>query len=193
MNSWAYIALLGSVVAVFASMMPRRSHVQDQGATMKEFDESLGHFMGEMEQENKELLSLLAALKNNQASDHQRLLHRVEQLEKENAGLSAKVSLLSETLQAWKAPRAYADEPAAAETLMHSDLNLEQSPEIHSENEQAALLSASSMNIKERYHEVFRLYEQGKSTEYIARTLSMNKGELQLILQLGQQEASMRA
>jgi hypothetical protein len=42
--------------------------------------------------------------------------------------------------------------------------------------------------IRERYAELFQLYDQNKSIDYIARKLGMNKGEVGLILELARQE-----
>jgi DNA-directed RNA polymerase specialized sigma24 family protein len=49
------------------------------------------------------------------------------------------------------------------------------------------------MNIRDRYANVFQLYDQGKSTDYIAKKLDMNKGEVMLIIQLAKQEGQARA
>jgi DNA-binding NarL/FixJ family response regulator len=59
--------------------------------------------------------------------------------------------------------------------------------------EEASLKATGPMNIRERYKEVFDLQRQGKSMDYIAKKMSMNKGELQLILQLAKQEESLHA
>ncbi|WP_042160514.1 DUF6115 domain-containing protein [Paenibacillus gorillae] len=47
--------------------------------------------------------------------------------------------------------------------------------------------------IQSRYAELLELYSQGKSIELIAKKLGMNKGEVQLILQLAKQEEGARA
>ena len=49
---------------------------------------------------------------------------------------------------------------------------------------------ASGMKL--RYAELFRLHEQGKGVETIAKKLGMNKGEVNLILQLARQEERSR-
>ena len=48
------------------------------------------------------------------------------------------------------------------------------------------------LSMKSRYSELFTLHDQGKSVEAIAKKLSMNKGEVSLILQLSRQEERTR-
>ncbi|MNG03181.1 hypothetical protein D3C84_862490 [compost metagenome] len=50
----------------------------------------------------------------------------------------------------------------------------------------------SRPSIRDRYVELFELYDQGKSIEAVARKLGMNKGEIQLIIQLAKQEEGAR-
>ena len=45
-------------------------------------------------------------------------------------------------------------------------------------------------SIKSRYAELFDLYEQGKSIDMIAKTTGLQRGEVQLIIQLAKQEES---
>jgi hypothetical protein len=49
-----------------------------------------------------------------------------------------------------------------------------------------------SLNMKSRYAELFSLHDQGKSVEFIAKKLDMNKGEVNLIIQLSKQEERSR-
>ncbi|CAI6027449.1 hypothetical protein [Cohnella sp. JJ-181] len=44
--------------------------------------------------------------------------------------------------------------------------------------------------IRERYAELLALYERGRSVEQVAKAMNMNKGEVQLILQLAKREVS---
>ena len=45
-------------------------------------------------------------------------------------------------------------------------------------------------SIKSRYAELFDLYEQGKSIDMIAKSTGLQRGEVQLIIQLAKQEES---
>lgn len=44
--------------------------------------------------------------------------------------------------------------------------------------------------ISERYAELLELYERGRSVEQVAKAMNMNKGEVQLILQLAKREVN---
>ncbi|MDG0793571.1 hypothetical protein OMP38_24095 [Cohnella ginsengisoli] len=44
--------------------------------------------------------------------------------------------------------------------------------------------------IRERYAELLELYERGRSVEQVAKAMNMNKGEVQLILQLAKREVN---
>jgi DNA-binding NarL/FixJ family response regulator len=50
----------------------------------------------------------------------------------------------------------------------------------------------SLMNIRDRYSVIFEMYDQGKSTDHIAKKLDMTKGEVNLIVQLAKQEEQIR-
>jgi len=52
---------------------------------------------------------------------------------------------------------------------------------------------AAETSIRRRYAELVSLYERGRSIEQIAKALAMNKGEVQLILQLAKREVGQRA
>lgn len=43
-------------------------------------------------------------------------------------------------------------------------------------------------SIKDRYSEVFHLYDEGKSVDAIAKQTGIQRGEVQLILQLAERE-----
>ncbi|MDG0812448.1 hypothetical protein [Cohnella rhizosphaerae] len=44
--------------------------------------------------------------------------------------------------------------------------------------------------IRDRYAQLLELYERGRSVEQVAKAMNMNKGEVQLILQLAKREAN---
>ncbi len=76
-------------------------------------------------------------------------------------------------------------DPARSESPLQAVPVADQEPAATREqpNEPVAL-----MNIKQRYAELFELYELGKSMDFIAKKLGMNKGEISLILLLAKQE-----
>ncbi|MNP20313.1 hypothetical protein D3C76_1128800 [compost metagenome] len=59
-----------------------------------------------------------------------------------------------------------------------------------SELEQSDIKSEPVNSIKHRYAEVFELHEQGKSIDVIGKLVGLQRGEIQLILQLAKQEGA---
>jgi len=56
--------------------------------------------------------------------------------------------------------------------------------------DEEASASDKPASIRERYGELVAMYERGRSVEQVARAMNMNKGEVQLILQLAKREVS---
>ncbi len=151
--------------------------------------------MAEMERDNEEIIGLIADMKQEtlskqmsqqelitelrqrlQAYERQNLMleTRLEQLEKSalvtntNAGRDVNVNeMLTPAVQADAAP------------------HVEQQPlESSTETEQPL------PTVRERYPELFELYDEGKSIDTVAKATGMARGEVQLILQLAKREGS---
>ncbi len=165
MHPWQLVALIGAGIIVYALLLPQRSSTSKQTEMIQEIEETLEHFMDEIEAENKELLNLVAVMKKDGENQTSKLFGRIESLEKQVYEIAAGMAKKTE-----KVEQAAPVIPAA----------IEETAEI------------SHMNIKERYLELLELDKQGKSIEYIAKKLGMNKGEIQLILQLARQEEQFR-
>jgi DNA-binding NarL/FixJ family response regulator len=138
---------------------------------VKEIEETMEHFANEIEEENNQLLHSVAQIKSDHELQINRLISKVEQLEKQNYDLSSEIksivfTKLNESNK--QLPAETADKPISEKT------------------------AHASMQMKERYSELFRLHEQGKAVEYIAKKLNLNKGEVQLIIQLAKQEEQNR-
>jgi histone deacetylase complex regulatory component SIN3 len=188
---WLYIVLLGLVFIWFARFIPKSP---SSAAISKELEQTIDAFTAEMDEENKELLQNVTAMKQEHDQKLVGLNHRIEMLEKQNYDLSQELkrfledrkreSVLPYAGQEAQPPRAA--EPPAGRTGTPNDAK----PVVEEESEKANEPAAAS--IMGRYSELFQLHDQGKSVEYIAKKLGMNKGEVQLILQLAKQEESNR-
>jgi DNA-binding NarL/FixJ family response regulator len=168
---WMYIVLLGLVCIVISFFAPR-SVTNDRANMIKEIEDTMEHFASEIEEENNQLLQSVAQIKTDHELQINRLFTKVDQLEKQNYDLSSEIkSIVMNKLheQNKKPSRAHIEEVV---------------PEIVKE--------ASPMQMKKRYSELFLLHEQGKAIEYIAKKLNLNKGEVQLIIQLAKQEEQNR-
>jgi predicted DNA-binding ribbon-helix-helix protein len=139
---------------------------------VKEIEDTMEHFASEIEVENNQLLQSVAQIKTDHDQQMNRLIAKVDQLEKQNYDLSSEIkSIVMNKLH--------------EQNKQLSRANIEDVvPEIEKE--------ASQLQMKERYSELFLLHEQGKAVEYIAKKLNLNKGEVQLIIQLAKQEEQNR-
>jgi DNA-binding NarL/FixJ family response regulator len=166
-----YIVLLGLVCIVISFLAPR-SVTKDNANTVKEIEDTMEHFANEIEEENNKLLQSVAQIKTDHEQQLNRLFAKVDQLEKQNYDLSSEIkSIVMNKLH----------EQNKQPSRVHMEVVV---PEIAKE--------PSPMQMKERYSELFSLHEQGKAVEYIAKKLNLNKGEVQLIIQLAKQEEQNR-
>lgn len=200
---WIYIVLIGLVLVVYAKIVPKNAAKQGShapgGSILNEMEETMDHFAAELDEQNKALIQMFAETKKEYELQTTKLVYRIELLEKQGEQLQQEVSRLgfiSEQLQsrqlaemrggmAHTKAEAGSIEPEQQVGLLtqagFSEAKLEQSiPEPPADS--------FVMNMKERYSELFELYQQGKSTDYIAKKLGKNKGEINLILQLAKQE-----
>jgi uncharacterized protein YdiU (UPF0061 family) len=197
MQPWHYIALLGAVIAVYAAWLPRTDKKTGTGRhMMKDLEETMERFSAELEDENRELLEAISGMKKQHDSEAAELRSKIMALEEQNR-------LMAETLQelsrraaktedeaigrkASGSPDARHEAEAAGDALAETARieSLRNGPE----NEAAVQPEAGAHGFRERYPELFRLHQQGKSTEYIAKKLNMNKGEVTLILRLAERE-----
>ncbi|GGA39518.1 hypothetical protein GCM10010917_25960 [Paenibacillus physcomitrellae] len=195
-SPWVYIVLLGFAAILYGWMQPkiRQQQTTIDGQTGN-VEETLEQFMAEMERDNEEIIGLIADMKQEtlskqmsqqelitelrqrlQAYERQNLMleTRLEQLEKSalvtntNAGRDVNVNeMLTPAVQADAAP------------------HVEQQPlESSTETEQPL------PTVRERYPELFELYDEGKSIDTVAKATGMARGEVQLILQLAKREGS---
>ncbi|CAG7623789.1 DUF6115 domain-containing protein [Paenibacillus allorhizosphaerae] len=191
---WVYIVLFGLLLIVYAKIMPKNGTpaAKRDEHMLSDVEATMDHFATELEEQNKALIQMFGDTKKEYELYSAKLASRVELLEKQNDRLQGELSRIG----------------VFQEQLQNRDGILEAQPEASSAKRtesagQAASLLAAAMsepraeaaepadvplNIRDRYRELLQLYEQGKSTEFIARKLQMNKGEINLILQLAKQE-----
>jgi hypothetical protein len=182
-----YIVLLGAVVIVGAFVMPRKKQeatVPQQ--SMQNMETALEQFMENMEKDNEELVSLVRKAQLESKSDSERKEQRISELEKKCERLTEQLQesrsiSVSSTIQAMPHPQTPSFHISA--------------PESDTANEVEPLQEEvpKKETIQGRYPDLFLLYEQGKSIEMISKKLGMNKGEVQLIIQLAKQEVAVHA
>lgn len=182
-----YIVLLGAVVIVGAFVLPRKK--QDTALppqAMQNMETALEQFMENMEKDNEELVLLVRNAQLESKTDASRKDQRIAQLEKKCEQLTEQLQLIHSV----GGPTGrQAETPAPAlpvDTFKQQQHEFEQ-PELDKE------ATPEPKTIQSRYKEIFVLYEQGKSIEIISKKLGMNKGEVQLIIQLAKQEGAAHA
>ncbi|PZT56036.1 hypothetical protein [Paenibacillus silvae] len=195
MAPWIIIVILGACAIAYALIMPRKDKAQESSHQLvQEMESTLEHYMTEIEQDNDALIQRVAELKGEAAATDQRMMsqlqelqQRLDQLEREKArmpesdqspAMIVNARQTAEGLQAqglMDSVKAEANQQATAT----SDLQVEQkSQELRRES------------IKDRYTELFRLHDEGKSMDAIAKQTGIQLGEVQLILQLAEREES---
>ncbi|WP_211745919.1 hypothetical protein [Paenibacillus sp. Marseille-Q4541] len=174
MQPWSTLVVLGVCVILFAWFMPKSK--PESGQTLvKEVETALEQYLAEIELENEKVIESIQKWK--QDSSHMNNLR-----EKEIQDLKIQLQSLEDQVSSMHKA---AENPDLDSRL---DLNesLKEEETNHVVDESVTLNEQHSIHT--RFAEIFRLESQGKSTDFIARKLAMPKGEVQLILQLGERE-----
>ncbi|MGI2293071.1 DUF6115 domain-containing protein [Paenibacillus sp. GXUN7292] len=173
---WHYIVLLGAAIAVIAYAMPRaKSKAAADAAKTKDMEQLLEQYMFTAEQEHEALVQLVKEAQQSSkqtASAHE---SKVSQLETQ---LAALMNELEQQKKSRAEQHLQAQPAAAAQNLPAQQESIEEKP--------------APTSLEQRYEQLFQLHNSGKSIEAIAKKLQLNKGEVQLIIQLAKQEASAR-
>ncbi|MFC5648996.1 DUF6115 domain-containing protein [Paenibacillus solisilvae] len=195
MEAWQTIMLLGAVAIVCATVLPRKAapmkndSINQPSQTVRNMETALDSFMENMESDNRQMVELVTKFQQDAQANAVKSEQRIKELEKRCADLEA---VLSEQAQYASAASI---EPALGKPLSveaqkrPSAQNTIETTAVDSEESSPA---AEKSSIRSRYYELFELYNHGKSIEAIAKKLGINKGEVQLILQLSKQEEAGR-
>jgi DNA-binding NarL/FixJ family response regulator len=183
-DAWLYIVLLGAAIWGYAWLLPKTAVSSSAPADlMKEIEEAMDHFSAEMEEENKQVMNVVTSMKTDHAAQVRTLMDRILYLESHSRGLTEKVSELAVAMPVSNYPPMIQQNPIPAVP-------------VPSGSESAIVteepVQTPGLQIRKRYSELFQLVEQGKSIDYIAKKLGMNKGEVMLIMQLSKQEERAR-
>lgn len=187
-----YVVMIGLLILVFSSLLPKNQTAASKLSSpqlMKEMEETMEGFLAELEEDNQKLIGTMAAMKQEHEAAVSRLADRIDSLEKQFQEQRSEWNRLAirrverqeaELLERSRVPVA-ANVPAlaAAASAVPSELAAVPVP---------VKEEAPPATIRSRYQELFRMHEEGKSVEYIAKKTGMNKGEVNLIIQLAVQE-----
>ncbi|WP_234489609.1 MULTISPECIES: hypothetical protein [Paenibacillus] len=195
MEPWLIVVILGAAALVYAMMLPKRKEEQSQqGSVVKQVEATLEQYMAEIENENVELVELVSQMKQDMAAKQlsqqeqlsemrQRLVSLEQQVAQQDARLLQMESLpagqatVSRETAAAVEPGAFLEPAAGADS--------------EGQNGTESTLPEQQPSIRERYPELFELYDTGKSIDAIGKMTGMHRGEIQLILQLAKQEETL--
>jgi DNA uptake protein ComE-like DNA-binding protein len=181
-----YIVLLGAVVIVGAFVMPRKKQEPAlPSQTMQNMETALEQFMENMEKDNEELVQLVRGAQQETKVDAERQEQRIAELERKCEQLAEQLQM-TRSASAAMALQTASPQPLSIDTAI-SEAEIAKLPEPVEEE------APRENTIHSRYADLFALYEQGKSIEMISKKLGMNKGEVQLIIQLAKQEEAAHA
>ncbi|MFB5673622.1 DUF6115 domain-containing protein [Paenibacillus terreus] len=173
---------------MYGWMLPKRGgNKNPEEALVKNMEATLEQYMADVGRENDELIDLVTQMKQDHAS---RLTAMQEQI----------VELRQRIVELEKQDRRGTDVPQQAAARVSEQLNQSSSGAIVQEADQnkhgpaiedhaaEEKTDEPQETIRDRYAELFTLHSQGKSLDSIAKQTGMQRGEVQLILQLAERE-----
>lgn len=183
MEPWKIIVLLGAAALVYAFMLPKRSVSVDKSSSdsvVKEVEATLEQYMADIDEENDALVELVAQMKKDSSAKQSALEERLTEIKQQL------IQVEQHLIQ-------YDNRISLTENKQSNDIQMV-SGNKYAEEEPQELLDTPEEpvdTIKYRYSELFELHDQGKSIDVIAKIVGLQRGEVQLILQLAKQEAAM--
>ncbi|WP_132416635.1 hypothetical protein [Paenibacillus albiflavus] len=204
-----YIVLIGLVIIVFAQILIKSNKTSSKPNTQafEEFEQTVELFASDLEEQNEAIVQLFQDTKRDYELHLAKQTGKIEFLEKQSSEMAHEMAELRHMLSEIRLGiHAKESEQAAVQQIQSSEklAAMETSPMSALVSTQAVIVEQAILDpmevepavesektfptVKDRYPEVFDLYENGKSIEYIAKKLGKNKGEVSLILMLSQQE-----
>lgn len=170
-------------------------HAQEkQGAgawhhLVQEMESTLEHYMAEIENDNDALIQRVAEMKGEATAADQRMQSQLQELQRRLDQLEE--SKATQTDVPSNIIPVHSSSGLQAQALVDS-VRADSAQQVSEADEQAAEQESKPVreSIKDRYAELFNLYAEGKSVDAIAKQTGIQRGEVQLILQLAEREES---
>jgi len=214
-DPWVYIVLLGLAAFVYALLLPeRKSAAQAKASVNHELEATLEQYMSDIEQENSELIDLVAQMKQDFASKQLAQQEQITELRQRvievelttREQTSVVVGQIATTTPVLEVAGVDPVQETPATVILEGAHSQMGSLDIQTV---AALAAAQEVafeatepiaepepepqapeSVRDRYPQLFELYSKGKSIDSIVKTLGIPRGEVQLILQLAKREES---
>jgi hypothetical protein len=172
-NIWIYLVVAGIIAVIWSFVLPSQPSKSKQGTSLDDLEESLNSFTSGLEEDNKDLNARLQSMKIDHEIQKSELLMRIDYLERKSNQIEEDTRRVARTVE--------------DEIIHHTrtggrptDGPIGTAPEPEPEEQ-------SPQTMVERYPELFELYKEGKSIEFIAKKVGKNKGEVILIIDLAKQ------
>ncbi|MDP4097514.1 hypothetical protein OIN60_12105 [Paenibacillus sp. P96] len=188
MDPWVYIVLLGAAALMYGWMLPKRgSGRSTDEALVKNMEATLEQYMADIARENDELIDLVAQMKQEQAARQIAVQKQIAELRQQMIELERQD--LSRLDISQQAANLFSEQPSQAHplTLVQEAEQYTSLPPLTDHVSEKETVEPPE-TIRDRYGELFTLYGQGKSLDSIAKQTGMQRGEVQLILQLAERE-----
>ncbi|WP_379151407.1 hypothetical protein [Paenibacillus sp. sgz5001063] len=190
MQPWVYIVLVGAVVIVYALRLPARAKEESADRqSLKETEAALELYMADIERDHDNMLQLVSSIKQQSQNNRTALQEEITGLKEQLAELQKNSMLLDARLTS--------EEKSLLQLSAAFGKGNVSVPQVPDQNVQSETVTEAPVpkpkpvsSIKQRYPRLFELHEQGKSIDSIAKTAGLQRGEVQLILQLAKQEES---
>lgn len=181
--------MIGTALLFYALMLPKSRAGSDTPGAIGQLEQSIELFAEEIDRENHELILLISNMRKQQEESIARLERRMGELEKHSAVWTSQHR--SAEIVPDEIPRTVGPEPLSAQDGMLEPAY--PSSQTVQDEAKLSVCEEEGSRIRSRYNELFGMYDAGKSVDYIARKLNMNRGEISLILQLAKQEERLHA
>nr|WP_154893579.1 hypothetical protein [Paenibacillus xylanexedens] len=187
MPPWVIIVILGACAIAYAFIMPKKNKTPEPSQQLvQEMESTLEHYMAEIESDNDALIQRVAEMKGEAAAADQRMQMQLEELQKRLNELEKSKESETHHVSDISKDEFNALQAQAFVASMRDDATKQISETEPTQSGQEPVNERES--IKDRYSEVFHLYDEGKSVDAIAKQTGIQRGEVQLILQLAERE-----
>lgn len=213
---WMYVVLIGFLLIVYASLLPRTAGGKRQRETAaSEMAEAMDVLAAELEEQHRDIAQMVSEMRKEHQERIRELAFRLEESERQRLRDKERLDELSLALE--RAAAVVASKEASGRPVVGAAEQMQEASgqpaakaaeqmqevsgqpaagageEAPAEPQADADCASGSGSLRRRYSELFLLHDQGKSVDAIARRLGMNNGEVSLIIQLAKREGEAHA
>ncbi|MBP1904160.1 hypothetical protein J2Z32_000777 [Paenibacillus turicensis] len=192
---WFYIVMLGVAAILYSFLIPGRVNNNMKPNQNNEIEATLEQYMAEIENENQELIHLITQMKQEfttkQLATQEQIVELRNRLVTVEQGVqSQEIKFRTFTSTQETTLMARMSEAAVAQPDLKQVVIEEEAPVLEEVLVEEEPIKKHEDSLHDRYPELFELYNQGKSIDMIAKAVGIQRGEVQLILQLANKEES---